>query len=373
MLIIKNGLIHDAIHKDAYKADIAVENGKIAAIGDVTASKDAEVLDAAGMDVWPGLIDTHSHLGLFGYGGPASKDDDELTKPCYPQNRGIDAINPLSRDFRAALRGGVTTIGDGPGSVECIGGTHLVIKTYGKRIDKMVLKNPSAVKIAFGENPKTASLDKKTTRMTIASHIRDTLYAAKEYGEKRKAGTAAYNSGYEALLPVLRKEIPLKAHAHRLDDIFTAIRIAKEFDVLLTLEHCTEGGLAAEEIAAEGYPVCVGPFFGASHKEENIHKHPSLAVKLIEAGCHVCVMTDFPVIGEEYLAASAGLLVREGLDEFTALKTVTVNAAEHLGVADRVGTLEQGKDADIVLTRGSILNLFVKPEIVFQDGVRLPL
>lgn len=373
MLIIKNGLIHDAVRKDAFKADIAVENGKIAAIGDIANAGDTELFDAAGMDVWPGLIDAHTHIGMFGYGGPASKDDDELTKSCYPQNRGIDGIDPMCRDFRSAWRGGVTTIGAGPGSVECIGGAHLVVKTYGKRIDSMVMKDPSAITIAFGENPKTASLDKKTTRMTVASQIRDTLYAAKEYGEKRRAGTVAYNGGYEALLPVLDRKIPLKAHAHRLDDVFTAIRIAKEFNVLLTLEHCTEGGLAPEEIAKEGFPVCVGPFFGASHKEENIHKHPSLAVKLIEAGCHVSVMTDFPVISEEYLAASAGLLIREGLDAFTALQTVTKNAAEHLGVADRVGTLEKGKDADIVLTHGNILDLFVKPEAVFQNGLRLPL
>ena len=170
---------------------------------------------------------------------------------------------------------------------------------------------------------------------------------------------------------MLDRSIPLKAHAHRLDDIFTAIRIAREFNVRLTLEHCTEGGLAAEELAAEGIPICAGPFFSAPHKEELSSKHPSLTARLIQAGCHVCVMTDFPVVSEEYLAASAGLLIREGIDAFEALKTVTVNAAEHLGVADRMGTIEAGKDADLVITRGSVLDLAVRPESVLINGRRV--
>ncbi len=369
MLLIKNGMIHDAVHPEAYPADILIENGKIAQIEENISAPDAEVYDAAGMDIYPGFIDAHTHIGMFGYGGVRTQDDVEKGDRCVPSHRAVDAINPQEDSFESARRGGVTCVCIAPGSVSCIGGSAVAMKTYGVRIDDMIVKNPVAMKIAFGENPKSALTDKVTSRLTIAATIRDTLYFAKEYEEKKRLGQpVAYSPKYEALIPVIRKEIPLKAHAHRCDDIFTAIRIAKELDVKLTLEHVSDGGMIADTLAQEGYPVVLGPFMGQSKKDENKHKSPADGVKMIKAGCSVSVMTDSPIIEEDYLPLCAGLFMREGLDAFEALKTITINPAKHLGIADRVGSIEVGKDADLVLTHGCPMEMTVRPEVVFGDG-----
>lgn len=376
-MIIRNGRIHDAVNPEAFRADIRVENGKIAAIGPELPDDGGEVFDAEGLEVWPGFIDAHTHMGMFGFSGNDSKDDDELTKAIRPQNRGIDGVNPREPSFARARLAGVTSVCVGPGSVECIGGTHMAIKTAGDRIDDMVIKDPCAMKIAFGENPKGRSTDKKTTRMTVASEIREALMKAREYMVKKEAAkgdvfkTPAYNADWEALIPVLQKKIPLKAHAHRADDIFTAIRIAKEFDVRLTLEHVTDGFLFADILAGEGYPICAGPYMSQPKKDENRNSHPSHIASLIKAGCHVCTMTDSPVVAEEFLPVCAALLMREGVSEFEALKTITAHAAEHLGIQDRVGTLVPGKDADIVITPPSGFSFATKPAAVFINGQRV--
>ena len=369
MLLIKNGIIHDAVHPEAYAADILIENGKIAQIEENISAPDAEVYDAAGMDIYPGFIDAHTHIGMFGYGGVRTQDDVEKGDRCVPSHRAVDAINPQEDSFESARRGGVTCVCIAPGSVSCIGGSAVAMKTYGVRIDDMIVKNPVAMKIAFGENPKSALTDKVTSRLTIAATIRDTLYFAKEYEEKKRLGQpVAYSPKYEALIPVIRKEIPLKAHAHRCDDIFTAIRIAKELDVKLTLEHVSDGGMIADTLAQEGYPVVLGPFMGQSKKDENKHKSPAYGVKMIKAGCSVSVMTDSPIIEEGYLPLCAGLFMREGLDAFETLKTITINPAKHLGIAERVGSIEVGKDADLVLAHGCPMEMTVRPEVVFGDG-----
>jgi len=374
-LLIRGGRIHDAIREEAYISDIYIEDGVIRTIGkDLAVTEDCSVYDAAGKDLWPGLVDAHTHLGMFGHSGTSNKDDVEKYEHCVPQNRIIDAVNPMDDSFRRALRGGVTCVCVAPGSVNCMGGTALAMKTHGRRIDDMIVQNPVAMKIAFGENPKDKLQKKLTTRMTAVASIRAALDKAISYMERKERGEAiAYDAGCEALIPVLKKQIPLKAHAHRSDDIFSAIRLAKEYDLLLTLEHVTDGGAVADILAQEGYPIVAGPFVSQPQKEENQNSHPSVAVALAKAGCQVSVMTDSPIVSEEYLSLCAGLLVREGLTEFEALQTVTVNSAKHLGLRHRVGALEEGLDADIVVTNGSILDVFVRPEAVFVNGERVVL
>lgn len=374
MLIIKNAKIHTAENPETIIGDVLVKNGKIAEIGCDLAADGAEIYDAAGMDVYPGFIDAHTHIGMFGFSAPVSQDDVDLYDRCTPQQRGIDAINPAEPSFRGAVEAGVTCVCVGPGSVGCIGGTHAALKTHGFRVDDMIVKDPVAMKVAFGENPKKASKDHISTRMAIASIIRDMLLSAKEYLRLKEAAgedkgkLPKYDPKLEALIPVIKKEIPLKAHAHRKDDIFTAIRIAKECDVRLTIEHTTDSCGIEAELAKDGFPVAVGPYFSQPKKSENRNSDPANAVKLIEAGCSVSVTTDSPIVAEKYLPLCAGLLMREGLDEFRALQTITINPAKHLGIADRVGSIEVGKDADLVITKGCPMQMTVKPEAVFVNG-----
>ena len=364
MLCIKNGLIHDAVNRDPYIADILIDNGVITAIApELSIPEGTEIFNASGLLVYPGFVDAHSHLGLDNYAcGWEGKDYNEMTDILCPQLRGVDSINPMDPTFRMAAEAGVTCVATGPGSANVLGGTFVAIKTVGKRIDKMIVKNPIAMKCAFGENPKRCYKDKTcSSRMDIASKLREMLKKAREYMEKKElAGDdlskkPAYDPKLEALIPVLRKEIPLKAHAHRADDIFTAIRIAKECDVNLTLEHVTDGSLIADDLAEEGYPVAVGPSFGHATKLELINKSFETPGLLAKAGCQVSIITDSPVIPQQYLPLCAGLAVKSGMDEFDALQAITLNPAKHIGVADRVGSLEVGKDGDVVITKGSPL------------------
>jgi len=378
MLLIKGGMIHDAINSMSYQADILIESGKIMKVEkDISAEEASEIYNASGMDIYPGFIDVHTHIGMFGYAGTASKDDVEKGDRCTPNHRAVDAVNPQEDTFEKARNAGVTCVCITPGSVGCIGGTAAVLKTYGYRIDDMIVKNPVAMKIAFGENPKSSLNDKLTTRMTIAATIREILFLAREYErKKRQAGDnpdklPPYSPKLEALIPVVRREIPLKAHAHRSDDIFTAIRIAKECGVDLTIEHASQGGCIAEDLAREGFPVAFGPCFSQSKKSESSAQCAADGIKLIRAGCCVSVMTDSPVIAQDHLPLCAGLLMREGLSEFEALKTITINPAKHLGIEDRVGTISVGKDADLVIAKGCPMQMTVKPEAVFIDGRRV--
>lgn len=356
MLCIKNGTIHDAIHREAYVADILVEDGKICRIGENLEAE--ETIDASGLNVYPGFVDAHSHIGLDGYGEPGV-DYNEMNDICCPQLRAIDGVDPMDHSFELARNAGVTCVCTGPGSANVLGGTFTVIKTAGKRIDDMIVKQAAAMKCAFGENPKRCYNSKcDSTRMTTAAILREALMKAQLYLRKKEAAgddlskLPPFDMKLEALIPVLRREIPLKAHAHRADDIFTAIRIAKEFGVRLTLEHVTEGHLIADELAKTGLCMAVGPSLGHATKVEVRNKSWQTPGILSRAGCHVSIITDCTVIPQQYLPLCAGMAVCAGMDPFEALRAITINPAEHIGVADRVGSIEEGKDADIVLTNG---------------------
>lgn len=379
--IIKNGRIHDAVHREAYVADILLADGKIAAIGGgLTAPADAAVFDADGLEVYPGFVDAHTHIGLDGYGiGYEGCDYNEMNDIWTPQLRAIDGINPRDPSLADARRAGVTCVCTGPGSANVLGGTFLAMKTVGDRVDKMVVRDPVAMKCAFGENPKRCYRDKcDSTRMSTAAFLRGALMQARDYGARKQAANGditkmpAYNQKLEALLPVLAREIPLKAHAHQANDIFTALRIAREFNLRLTLEHVTEGHLIVDELAGEkDVPMAVGPSLTFASKFELQNKSWSTPAVLTAAGCHVSIITDNSVIPQQYLPLCAGMAIKAGMDPFDALKAITLNPAEHIGVADRVGSLEVGKDADLVITAGSPFEVLTEVKAVFIDGARI--
>ena len=379
--LIHNGLIHDAVHCEAYVADILLADGKIAAIGgELTAPADAAVFDADGLEVYPGFVDAHTHIGLDGYGiGYEGCDYNEMNDIWTPQLRAIDGINPRDPSLADARKAGVTCVCTGPGSANVLGGTFLAMKTVGERVDNMIVRDPVAMKCAFGENPKRCYRDKcDSTRMSTAAFLRGALMQARDYGARKQAANGdvtkmpAYNQKLEALLPVLAREIPLKAHAHQANDIFTALRIAREFDLRLTLEHVTEGHLIADELAKEkDVPMAVGPSLTFASKFELQNKSWKNPGVLANAGCHVSIITDNSVIPQQYLPLCAGMAVKAGMDPFDALKAITINPAEHIGVADRVGSLEVGKDADVVITNGCPFEVMTEVRAVFIDGVQV--
>ena len=388
-LLIKQANIHSAVEKDVYVADVLVADGKIIKIEEMITggeTNDAVVLDAYGYDLYPGFVDAHCHLGLDGYAVEfPGQDFNEMSDPVTPQLSAVDGVNPQDETLRMAREGGVTCVATGPGSSNVFGGTFCVIKTCGNRIDDMLVKEKAAMKISFGENPKNCYREKGfSSRMSIAAKIREMLTKAKLYQKKLEAAgypgrcdyskLPVYDAKLEALLPVIKKEMPLKAHAHRADDIFTAIRIAKEFDVDLRIDHTTDGSLIAQELAKEGYPVAVGPSFGHASKYELKNKGFHTVVDLVKAGCQVSIITDSPVTEGGYLALCAGRAIYEGLDEFEALRAITINSAKHIGVEKRVGSIEVGKDADFVLVKGSpfevnsrILYTIINGKIVYKD------
>lgn len=375
MILLKNGTIYTMAGDVIEGGSILIENGKIKKVAkDIIPSLGHEVIELDGRMVLPGFIDAHCHLGLFEEGiGFEGSDGNEMMDPITPELRAIDAINPRDISFREAYEGGVTTAVTGPGSANVIGGTFAAIKTYGERIDNMVIKSPIAMKIAFGENPKrvyNAKGKSPMTRMATASILRETLFKAREYMEKKEAGDKpSFDMKLEAMIPVLKKEIPLKAHAHRADDIFTSIRIAKEFDLDITLDHCTEGHLIAEELKKEGRPAIVGPTFGNRSKFELQNKSFDTPRVLFENQVKFAITTDSPVIPLQYLPYCAGLAHSAGLDEMEALRAITINPAEIVGLDDRIGSLEVGKDADIVVFDGNpIKDVDYKTYITIIDG-----
>ena len=310
--------------------------------------------------------------------GYDSIDYNEMGDILSPQLRGVDSFNPQDRSVEMARAGGVTTVGVGPGSANVLGGTFFAVKTYGNCVDDMVLRNPVAMKCAFGENPKRCYKDKgNSARRSTAAKLREMLFAAQDYLRRKEAAgddvqkRPKFDMKLEALIPVLKGEIPLKAHAHRADDICTAIRIAKEFSVKMTLEHCTEGHLIPEIVARSGCPVAVGPTLTHASKLELANKSFETPGILARAGCQVSIITDSSVIPQQYLPLCAGLAVKAGMDPFEALKAVTVNPARHLGVADRVGSLEVGKDADIVLADGDVMVSDAVIRAVYISGKRV--
>lgn len=377
MYIIQNGNIHDAVHPKAYKADILMQDGKIAAIGEhLAVPAGCAVFDATGLDVWPGFVDAHTHIGLDGYGiGYEGRDYNEMNDICCPHLRAIDGINPMDPTLTTARQAGVTTVCTGPGSANVLGGTFAAIKTVGRRVDDMTVRAEVAMKCAFGENPKRCYQDKcDSTRMSTAAILRRALFEARDYKARKDAAgddvakMPKFDMKMEALIPVLEKKLPLKAHAHQANDIFTALRIAREFDVLITLEHVTEGHLIAEELAAEHVPLAVGPTLTHATKFELQNKTWATPGVLAKAGCDVSIITDNSVIPQQYLPLCAGMAVKAGMDSFDALKAITINAARHAGVADRVGSLEVGKDADVVITDGCPFEVFHTVKAVYING-----
>ncbi len=381
MLLIKNGHVKPITSPDLLCGDVLIDGGKIVAVGEhLEAPAGADVYDAAGCLVTPGLMDAHTHIGLdeeaIRWEGA---DYNEMSDPVTPNMRGIDGINPQDEAFRLALQGGVTAAITGPGSANVIGGTFVAIKLSGDVADEMVLKDPAAMKAAFGENPKGCygqnGRKAPVTRMGVAALLRETLEKTRRYAEeieetaKDDTKKRPYDAKLEAMLPVIRGEIPLKCHAHRADDMLTAIRIAEEFGIRLTLDHCTDGHLIADTLAKKGYPVLVGPTLGNKSKFELKNKTFETPGILHRAGLEVCIITDAPVIPLYYLPLCAGLAVREGLPEDAAWRAITINPAKVAGVADRVGSLEPGKDADIAVFRGDPLHDIQSRAVrVFVDG-----
>ena len=379
-MLIKNGMIHDAVNRDAYEGDIRLCDGKIAEIGKNLQPADGEeVFDASGKQIYPGFVDAHSHLGLDNYGmGFEGHDYNEMGDMVACQLRGIDSFYPQDKAIPMALAGGVTTAGVGPGSANVLGGTFFAVKTYGNCVDDMIVKDPVAMKCAFGENPKRCYKDKgDSARMTTAAKLREMLFAVKDYMERKEAAgddvkaRPKYDMKMEALIPVLKGELPLKAHAHRADDICTAIRIAKEFGVKLTLEHVTEGHLIVEELKRANVPLAVGPTLTNASKIELVNKTFDTPGILAKAGLQVSIITDAPVIPQQYLPMCAGLAVKAGMDPFDALKAITINPAKHLGIEDRVGSLEKGKDGDVVIADGDPMLSNTKVEAVFLNGKKV--
>lgn len=375
MLCVKNGRIHDAVHEMPYQADLLIENGKIRAIGENLEGD--ETIDANGLEIYPGFVDAHTHIGLDGFAtGPVGMDYNEMNDICCPQLRAIDGIDPMDHSFELARNAGITCVCTGPGSANVLGGTFTAIKTAGRRVDDMIVKKEVAMKCAFGENPKRIYQNKcDSSRMTTAAILRETLEKARRYQQKVDAAHGdvsklpPYDMKLEALLPVLRGEMPLKAHAHKANDIFTAIRIAKEFSVKLTLEHVTEGHLIVEELAETGLPMAVGPTMSHASKVELRNKSWVTPGVLAKAGCHVSIITDSSVIQQENLPLCAGMAVKAGMDPFDALRAITIHPAEHIGIADRVGSIEIGKDADLVLTDGSPFEISTLVHVVLINGV----
>ena len=378
--LIQNARIHDAVHAEPWVGDLLVENGKIAAIGANLASDgDAEIIDASGMSLYPGLVEAHGHIGLDGWAvGYEGQDYNEYNDPITPQLRAIDAINPFDESLKDAVRGGVTTLCTGPGSSNVLGGTFAAFKSVGTCIDDMCLIPQAAMKCAFGENPKRCYREKGiSSRMNTAAKLREMLFKAREYMEKLDAAgndaakKPAFDIRLEALLPVLRGQMPLKAHAHQANDILTALRIAREFGVRLTLEHVTEGALIVDELVKADVPLAIGPTFGQPSKIELQNKSWQTPVILNAAGCRVSIITDSPVTQQSHLRFCAAMAIASGMPGFDALRAITINPARHIGVQDRVGSLQAGKDADFVLTDGSIFEMQTRILSTWIDGKRV--
>ena len=357
MLLIKNGYVKTMAGGDIENGCVLIgDDGKIVAVGaELAAPEGVEVIDAGGRLVTPGCVEAHCHIGLDNEGmGWEGHDYNEIVEPLTPQMRAIDSINPMDEAFENAIANGVTTACTGPGSANVVGGTFAAIKLCGKRVDKMVIKEAVAMKCAFGENPKRCygqgSKKSPMTRMATAALLRELLFKTRRYLQDKEEGkNPAFDMKLEAMIPVIKGELPLKAHAHRADDILTSIRIAKEFGVKLTLDHCTDGALIADELAEEGYSAFVGPTLGGKSKIELRNKSFKTPAALHAAGVPISIITDAPVIPLQNLPLCAGLAADAGLPYEEAWKAITINPATQTGIGDRVGSLEPGKDADVVI------------------------
>ena len=384
MLII-NGVVHTMDGPVIENGYVALEGSKIARVGpmeDCPASWEGEVLDAQGGHVCPGFIDAHCHLGMFGDAlGFESDDGNEETDPCTPHLRAIDGVNPLDRCFSEARAAGVTTVLTGPGSANPVSGQFAALKTDGRWVDAMVVRAPAAMKLALGENPKQVYHDRDetpVTRMATAAIIRENLRKAVEYGEKmdraardEDADPPDYDAKLEALLPVVRGELPVHIHAHRADDIATGVRIAREFQLKCVIVHGTEGHLLPELLAQAGIPVITGPSLGDRSKPELANMTLENPALLQRAGVDVAICTDHPEVPVQYLPLCAALAVKGGMDQESALAAITIGAARIAGLEEGLGSLTPGKEGDVVVTSRHPLELLGEVRAVLLGGRRI--
>lgn len=378
-MVIIHGNIKTMEERDYRDGFLSVVDGKIAAIGDMgecpggLLEGDEEVIDAKGHLVMPGIIEAHCHMGITEEKKGMEGDDcNETVDPITPYLRAIDAINPMDAAFNDALQAGITSAMIGPGSSNVVGGQFAFVKTHGRCIDRMVVKAPAAMKIAFGENPKVNYSGQGTspsTRMAIAAMLREELTKAVSYGKKKEQEPDMEpDFRYECWLPVLRGEIPLKAHVHRADDILTAVRIAKEFGLRMTLDHCSEGHLIMEELQEAGFPAIVGPDMASRNKIEVQNMAFKTVGLLAKQGILTAVTTDHPVSKIQFLPICAGLAVKAGMPQEEGLRSITINAARICGVDERVGSLAVGKDADVVIFDGSPMEVITRTLCTIIEG-----
>ncbi len=374
-MFIIHGTIKTMEGRDYPDGFVQIAAGKIVSVGGMEdcPEPDGEILDVQGAWVMPGIVEAHCHMGITEEKKGMEGDDcNETVDPITPQLRAIDAINPMDAAFHDALAAGITSAMVGPGSANVVGGQFAFIKTCGRCIDRMIVKAPAAMKVAFGENPKVNYSGQGTspsTRMAIAAMLREELIKAKNYQEKRKKKeNEPVDFRYECWLPVLRGEIPLKAHAHRSDDILTAVRIAKEFGLRMTLDHCSEGHLILDELKEAGYPAIVGPDMASRNKIEVQNMAFKTAGLLAEKGILTAITTDHPVSKIQFLPICAGLAVKSGMALEEGLRAITINAAKICGVDERLGSLAPGKDADIAVFTGNPMEVFTETLYTLING-----
>ena len=380
MLVIQNARIKTMAGEEIKNGSILIENGKIKEVVEGKLKvKDAEVINAKGKLVTPGLVDPHCHIGVMEEGIRfEGNDTNEMSGPIYPELRGIDSLYMKDMAFEYTYKAGITTVNTGPGSANVIGGTFTAIKTFGNTVEEVVIKEETAMKMALGENPKRVygtGGKNPGTRMASAALMREWLFKAREYHKKynafqnkeEDAKEPAFDMKLHSLMRVFDGMI-VKIHAHRADDIATAIRIAKEFDLKMTVEHATEAHLIPDLVKSENISVIIGPTLGMASKYELVNKSFKCAKVLEDSNIEFAIMTDHPVITLDTTLVQAALFVKEGLSEDRALEALTITSARLNGIEDRVGSLESGKDADIVIWDGPLFDIMTRPQYVIIDG-----
>jgi imidazolonepropionase-like amidohydrolase len=365
-LLLKNATVYPITSKPIKSGDVLIENGKIAKVGfNLTTEADIKMIDCGGLYLFPGFIDVHTHLGLYDEGtGWAGDDANETAEALTPHIRAIDGVYPLDQAFSDAIKSGITTVHIMPGSANIIGGTTSVIKTTGKNIKKMIVQEISGLKIALGENPKRIHSNGKSdsiTRMGIMGMLRETFYQALNADNPEKLRITP-------LIMALKREIPVRIHAHRADDIITALRFAEEFNLDLRIEHCTEGHLIADELSGQHLKVSVGPTLTRRSKVELKNKTWSTYQELTKHGIEVSITTDHPYTPIQYLNICASLALREGLSEQKALEGITILPARNLKIDHQLGSIETGKDADLVLWSHHPFHYLAKPKWTMVGG-----
>ena len=377
MRVIRNGIVHTQTDQGTVEGDVLIEDGNIVEVGDVDAPADAEELDVDGAHVTPGLVDAHSHAGMAEWGEPEDGDFNEGTSATTPNVNALDGFHPRDEELKHAFQNGVTSVSARMGSGNVIGGVIISVKTYGDIADDMLIRE-DGMKAAMGENPKRFHGEREgrqpSTRPGVAATLREQFMAAEDYLDSKADAEAEGESferdlGMENLARVIEGDLPLRVHAHRADDIRTVFRIADEFGIDdFSIEHATEGHLIADEFVERDVPAVVGPSISSASKYElrNItFETPGI---LHDAGVKIAIQTDAPILPQQHLDVCVGLAVREGLPADVALDAVTVNAAEILGIEDRVGTLAPGTDADIAVWNGEFWRVDTRTQHVFVDG-----